>query len=347
MFLLEFVIAQQPYHRWYSERHISTKSDQDKSSIIRSTKMEPESILSSFSHNSSSLISKSTYSTCNLQLNNNSNNSISNNSVDGITNQHTMMKNNNIINNTSECNKLQLASNSNLSMFVSEANSRNVNEDIVKEENIANYKTTHLIDDSQKLISNNKHISCQQRDTNNHFNHLMNGSSIPLNLCQVRLFFLNLSCSACLRDFFSFNFSKVQQSNFYSASQQKPIGELSIKRENDQSLNSIIHDKGFEDKKDENIFNTTLDLSQEDIQQTLSANMPLHRNEESIVHDTISFIENCTTNVQEEDDTFVNLDAFDMLIELPELESSRSNVISKNNHHENSLLNITEFCPDW
>lgn len=108
----------------------------------------------------------------------------------------------------------------------------------------------------------------------------------------------------------------------------------------------MARDKKFEDKKEDSIFNTTLDLSQEDIQQTLSANMPVHRNEESIVNDTISFIENCSSSVQEEDDTFVNLDAFDMLIELPELESGRNNIISKNGH-EHSPLNITEFCPDW
>lgn len=102
----------------------------------------------------------------------------------------------------------------------------------------------------------------------------------------------------------------------------------------------------LDEKKDEDIFNTTLDLSQEDIQQTLSANMPVHRNEESIVIDTISFIENCSSSAQEEDDTFVNLDAFDMLIELPELESGRNNLIAKNNH-EPSPLHITEFCPEW
>lgn len=139
---------------------------------------------------------------------------------------------------------------------------------------------------------------------------------------------------------------QVQQSNFFSNGHHKPLGELSIKKENDPSLNHLTRDKDFDDKKDDNIFNTTLDLSQEDIQQTLSANMPIHRNEESIVNDTISFIENCSASVQEEDDTFVNLDAFDMLIELPELESGRNNIISKNGH-DHSPLNITEFCPDW
>lgn len=157
--------------------------------------MDSESMLSPFSLNNSSSISKSTYSTCNLQLNNNSNtnNSISNSLVgnDPITNQHAMMKSNNIINNTSDCNKLQLAANPNLNMFVSgDANSRNVNGESVKEENMANYKS-HLMDDSQKFNLNNKHISCQQRDTqNNHYSRMMNdinGSSIPLNLCQVRI----------------------------------------------------------------------------------------------------------------------------------------------------------------
>lgn len=141
--------------------------------------------------------------------------------------------------------------------------------------------------------------------------------------------------------FNSFRF-QVQQSAFFSNGHHKPLGEMTIKKESEASLSL----KDFEDKKDESIFNTTLDLSQEDIQQTLSANMPVHRNEESIVNDTISFIENCSSSVQEEDDTFVNLDAFDMLIELPELESGRSNIISKNGH-DHSQLNITEFCPDW
>jgi hypothetical protein len=162
--------------------------------------MENESMLLPFSlNNGSSLINnKSSYSTCNSQLNNNSNSNssiISNNLVvnEAITNQHAMMKSNNIINNTSECNKLQLTPNSNLNMFVSaDANSRNVNdENLVKDDNIANYKS-HLMDDSQKFNLNNKHISCQQqqRDTqhNNPYSRMMNdinGSSLPLNLCQV------------------------------------------------------------------------------------------------------------------------------------------------------------------
>lgn len=125
------------------------------------------------------------------------------------------------------------------------------------------------------------------------------------------------------------------------------MNEMTIKKENDSSMNMLTNEKEFDEKKEDqhHIFNTTLDLSQEDIQQTLSANMPVHRNEESIVNDTMSFIENCSTNVQEEDDSFVNLDAFDMLIELPELESSRNNIIARTN--QDNSLQITEFCPDW
>lgn len=311
--------------------------------------MDAESMLSSFSLNNSSSINKSTYSTCNLQLNSNSNanSSISNNLVGngGIANQHTMMKTNNIVNNTSECNKLQLVSNPNLNMFVSDANGRNVNEESIKDENIANYKNSHLIDDSHKFNLNNKHIPCQQqRDSqNNHYTQMMNdinGSSMPLNLCQVGLPFITKVAA--------FNLEsrpwQVQQSNFFSNGHHKQIDEHSIKKEIDPSM--CILSKEFEDKKDDNIFDPTLNLSQEDIQQTLSANMPGHRNEESIVHDTISFIGNCSSSVQEEDDSFVNLDAFDMLIELPELESARNHAMAKSSH-ENSMLNITEFCPDW
>jgi calmodulin-binding transcription activator len=105
---------------------------------------------------------------------------------------------------------------------------------------------------------------------------------------------------------------------------------------------------GDNDKKDETSFtyNTTLDLSQEDIQQTLSANMPNQVKEVSM--NAINFIEHCSNTTHEDDDTFVNLDAFDMLVELPveldELEttSSKNHLLSKNDN-----FNITEFCPDW
>uniref|UniRef100_A0A182SME4 CG-1 domain-containing protein n=1 Tax=Anopheles maculatus TaxID=74869 RepID=A0A182SME4_9DIPT len=84
-------------------------------------------------------------------------------------------------------------------------------------------------------------------------------------------------------------------------------------------------------------FNETLDLSQEDIQKTLSANMPLGGHVPG--HDTtptddamngeinpMDFIENCGDNHGTvDDDVFVNLDAFDMLVEFPELELDAKN----------------------
>lgn len=116
-------------------------------------------------------------------------------------------------------------------------------------------------------------------------------------------------------------------------------------------------------------FNATLDLSQEDIQQTLSANMPLGSNATDDVIatgiSTIDFIENCVSNGGHEDDAFVNLDAFDMLVEFPELEleSGKNNFPqSGNNVVEHSLKNglfytqntpihnissITDYSPEW
>ncbi|XP_035910249.1 uncharacterized protein LOC118511369 isoform X2 [Anopheles stephensi] len=84
-------------------------------------------------------------------------------------------------------------------------------------------------------------------------------------------------------------------------------------------------------------FNETLDLSQEDIQKTLSANMPLGGHVPG--HDStptddamngeinpMDFIENCGDNHGTvDDDVFVNLDAFDMLVEFPELELDAKN----------------------
>lgn len=115
-------------------------------------------------------------------------------------------------------------------------------------------------------------------------------------------------------------------------------------------------------------FNATLDLSQEDIQQTLSANMPLGSNATDDVIatgiSTIDFIENCVSNGGHEDDAFVNLDAFDMLVEFPELEleSGKNNFPQSNNVIEHSIKNgifytqntpihnissITDYSPEW
>lgn len=115
---------------------------------------------------------------------------------------------------------------------------------------------------------------------------------------------------------------------------------------NKSNGNSSMVNNGF--------FNETLDLSQEDIQRTLSANMPLCSTEmdrrqrhhtstsstestarnitskQAIVHEQtheinpMDFINSCDVVVSPthvvDDDVFVNLDAFDMLGEFPDLE---------------------------
>lgn len=91
-------------------------------------------------------------------------------------------------------------------------------------------------------------------------------------------------------------------------------------------------------------FNETLELSQEDIQKTLSANMPINTNNAPIR--SISGLNEMSTTIREtalrpsdyiddccddghidvgpstvhDDDVFVNLDAFDMFVEFPELD---------------------------
>lgn len=89
-------------------------------------------------------------------------------------------------------------------------------------------------------------------------------------------------------------------------------------------------------------FNETLELSQEDIQKTLSANMPMNANgntarnattlNDTTIRETTltatDFIDNCCDegNIDvvpssvHDDDVFVNLDAFDMFVEFPELD---------------------------
>ncbi|KAL1137616.1 hypothetical protein AAG570_009312, partial [Ranatra chinensis] len=145
-------------------------------------------------------------------------------------------------------------------------------------------------------------------------------------------------------------------------------------------MNNQLKDNG-------NAYYETLDLSQEDIQQTLSANMPIScsqanrgsRNGGESGSDIpgleIDFIDvNAPQHV--DDDVFVNLDAFDMLSEFPELEALDHNqnidnsvneavastdggtteVMETEKDNNNSpqrmdyregTANITDFSPDW
>ncbi|KAG5895918.1 hypothetical protein JTB14_031823 [Gonioctena quinquepunctata] len=144
-------------------------------------------------------------------------------------------------------------------------------------------------------------------------------------------------------------------------------------------------------------FNETLDLSQEDIQRTLSANMPLcsseldnHRRHNSDSNNAnhqnkaqsqqqnltteinpMDFIDSCDVVVSPthvvDDDVFVNLDAFDMLGEFPDLEAldsshagllevnpseNRTNTKAQIEHHQNNhslegSAKITDYSPEW
>ncbi|XP_063699014.1 calmodulin-binding transcription activator 1 isoform X3 [Culicoides brevitarsis] len=110
-------------------------------------------------------------------------------------------------------------------------------------------------------------------------------------------------------------------------------------------------------------FTETLDLSQEDIQKTLSANMPTNGadvHEDTNEINPMDFIESCETQGHE-DDVFVNLDAFDMLVEFPELHEFHGNANNANNEvmHENKYHHtagnvpgeqtstITDYSPEW
>ncbi|XP_041978792.1 calmodulin-binding transcription activator 2 isoform X1 [Aricia agestis] len=130
-------------------------------------------------------------------------------------------------------------------------------------------------------------------------------------------------------------------------------------------------------------FDETLELSHEDIQKTLSANMPTCELSRSVVRstetanvmvsgiDTMDFIESCEavaspTHVVD-DNVFVNLDAFDMLGDFPELEVLDPSTISTNpltlcnssppaqDNNEKMqtdcpaevALNITDYSPEW
>ncbi|XP_037868467.1 calmodulin-binding transcription activator 2 isoform X2 [Bombyx mori] len=129
-------------------------------------------------------------------------------------------------------------------------------------------------------------------------------------------------------------------------------------------------------------FDETLELSHEDIQKTLSANMPTCELDRNGVRstdtanvmvsgiDTMDFIESCEAVASPtqvvDDNVFVNLDAFDMLGDFPELEVLDPTSISTNpvtlcgkspiaddgsekmqTETSEGALNITDYSPEW
>ncbi|XP_059615382.1 calmodulin-binding transcription activator 1 isoform X2 [Phlebotomus argentipes] len=148
------------------------------------------------------------------------------------------------------------------------------------------------------------------------------------------------------------------------------------KHQSMESSHGVKSDKKSDEAKDTDslsYFNETLDLSQEDIQKTLSANMPLsnHNTDETMNSDInpMDFMDNvCVGNPPSvhDDDVFVNLDAFDMLVEFPDLELDGKNNLSDagiestvncdklttSTHDEgksgnSQLFDITDYSPEW
>uniref|UniRef100_A0A6B2E5P1 Putative calmodulin-binding transcription activator isoform f n=1 Tax=Phlebotomus kandelakii TaxID=1109342 RepID=A0A6B2E5P1_9DIPT len=159
------------------------------------------------------------------------------------------------------------------------------------------------------------------------------------------------------------------------SSPMAPKEEITVSSVKHQLMNtSQKRDKKSHEKDSDSLsyFNQTLDLSQEDIQKTLSANMPLsnHNADETMNSDInpMDFIDNVCVNPPSvhDDDVFVNLDAFDMLVEFPDLELDGKHHLSDSTidsaincdklateaHHEvknsnSDLFDITDYSPEW
>lgn len=191
------------------------------------------------------------------------------------------------------------------------------------------------------------------------------------------------------------NMDTSQEENIEEYKHQNFCGETVVLL-GTESTSSLVSKSDGSSITNGGYFNETLDLSQEDIQRTLSANMPLcsgeldnQRNSESnnssqqlktqseepnLTNEInpMDFIDSCDVVVSPthvvDDDVFVNLDAFDMLGEFPDLvdglESSHSGLLdvnpsdnrnnSKNqvgSHQQNHSLEgsakITDYSPEW
>lgn len=202
------VVFLQSSYRWYSERQLNTKLNGEKAPLNAmriNHKPDTHSIMSSPYHNlNDSVMNKSGFNSSNLHLSTNSNlnnGSISNSYMESesipTTNHQVMTETcDNVLNNGTNlngCNKLQLTAeqHSNLNVFTTNtnANSQNIsNDNIIKDDNYKN----HMMNGSQKLHANNKHISCKQQQQNDvqsgiTFGQMMTdgNGSLPLNLSQV------------------------------------------------------------------------------------------------------------------------------------------------------------------
>ena len=168
---------------------------------------------------------------------------------------------------------------------------------------------------------------------------------------------------------------KSDQSNLANQTQEQSISDGSTK---DSFLGIKAELSELSVEKDE-LFSDTIDLSPEDIQKTLSANLPpssCNRDTPNSVADVnpMDFIDNDITS--QDDDMLANLYAFDMLTDFPELDhydtSPRDNANSNNSDagsststnnsgksvtnqsqqtmkmdYRENTANISDYSPEW
>ncbi|KAM7346056.1 calmodulin-binding transcription activator isoform 2-T2 [Cochliomyia hominivorax] len=278
---------------------------------------ETSSLISSSSLNSSTqtfMDVNQKSSTSNLVNNNNNNsNNNNNNNNNNIENAQMSSNNNDLSINTSNINN-------------NDSNSRNNQLDEYNNCNLNNKNNTGCVtssSDASNCSSNNNNIINNNNNNNNismtnsqQHNLKANNQNNNSDSLQLNHGTPNSTSSTICFD----NLEQTQQSH---QSQQQ------------QQVSSDLHDTlGF--------FNETLDLSHEDIQRTLIANMP----GESSLLTSLDFMSTGVTsgvnnnavvqNVpcepdpelsggaeaddEDTDDVFANLDAFDMLVEFPELD---------------------------
>lgn len=128
--------------------------------------------------------------------------------------------------------------------------------------------------------------------------------------------------------------------------QQKIESQENSERVNVQSLQVSGNNSGMND------FSETLNLSQEDIQSTLFANLipssPSSSSAENMIN-TMDFIDSS-------DDVLVNLDAFDVFGDLPELHDleaeqikteTRNELENDNVNRSGNTVHIADYSPEW
>ncbi|XP_073846812.1 calmodulin-binding transcription activator isoform X2 [Musca autumnalis] len=294
---------------------------------------EPSTSLSSSSSSTLPSASSQNFMDVNQKSNNNNNNNIGSTTT-ATTTENTQMSSNNELDTSNNTNTSNNNNNNN-------SNTNNVNNNHSNNLTDKNNRNNQL-DDYNNCTINKNPTGCAASDASNCNNSMSNQNPNPNS---------NQTNSNNNNDNLHSNNNNTNSNNNNSSmTNSSSIGfeNLEDEQHGQQQSQPNQHQSGTTELQDTlGFFNETLDLSHEDIQRTLIANMP---NENTLLN-TLDFMNSngvqnteavrdgpqcepdqlsagADADDEDTDDVFAHLDAFDMLVEFPELDLDDKQALS-------------------